>query len=461
MSLQDIITRRLCAAVAVAASVAAFAGAPAARAAEAVPPAAAPAEAGATLDRARQLLDAGQAGDAYALLAPREADWAGTPSFDYLLGVAALDTGRAGEAVFSLERVLSAQPDFDGARLELARAHFEAGDLAAARAQFSYLATRAPPAEAGRVIDRYVAAIDQRTGQGQQRWSGFLETGAGYDSNANGATGDVQFLGLELNAENVETDSAFVMLAGGVDHSAGVMNGLSSASSLRIDYRNNPDAHFVDQAVASAATALYWSAGSWRTSGGINGFYGWLDGSAHESYLGLNAGLTRFFGDSWELGARLQGGPVRYHDQQLEVLDVNRYLGALTLTRYAVLTAGGRVSVSLVGGTDDAQNPTPTSDYSNDRIGGRLTGSWPIGQSTGLYLEAGYLQSDYADSPGFFGTDRQDDQYAAVIAADVDRWPGDGWTLSPHLRYVRNQSNVPLYDYDRWEAGVSLRRSFR
>ncbi len=422
-----------------------------------------PADAQATLARARELLLAGKAEEARALLAPRELDWSGAPAFDYLYGVAALDTGHPADAVFSLERVLAAQPDFDGARMELARAQFESGDLAAAREQFRYLASRQPPAEADRVIGRYLDAIDARAGVRGQRWSAFVETGAGYDSNANGSTSSHTFGGFDLDPVNVETDSPYFTLAGGVDHSTGFANGLASASGLRLDYRNNADAHFVDQAVASAATNLYWSGGPWRASGGVNGFYGWLDGDPHESYLGLNAGAGRLLGDVWEIGARVSAGPLRYHQDALETLDVDRYLGALTLTRYHAGTAGARVALSLIGGRDDATEDA--SLFGNDKLGARLAANWPLGANFGLYTEAGYLASDYDDGAGFFDgsglTHREDDQYTALVSANVENWPAAGWTVTPHVRYVRNDSTISLYEYDRWEAGFVLTRDFR
>jgi hypothetical protein len=423
--------------------------------------AAPPVEARPALDEAERLLAAGQAAKARELLAAHEAEWAGALRYDYLLGVAALDSGRPAEAIFSLERALASDPGFDGARMELARAQFEAGDLESARTQFAWLATRAPPAGAARAIERYIAAIDARAGARRQRWSAWLDAGAGYDSNANGSTADEQFLGLTLDQKNVETDSPYYTLGAGVGHSAGYANGLASASSLRLDWRSHSDAHFVDQAVAGAATALYWNMGHWRANAGASGYYGVLDGNAHQSYLGLDAGLARLLGSTWEVGVRVQGGPLTYRDEQLEVLDVDRYLGALALTRHDAFTPGGRMSVALLAGTDDARHATPSSDYGNDRLGARLTGRWPLAAATGLYAEAAYLQSDYEDSPGFFGTDRKDDQWSALVAIDFERRPADGWTLSPHARWVRNESNVALYAYDRWEAGVNLRRSFR
>jgi hypothetical protein len=416
----------------------------------------------ATLAEAQQLLGVGDAAGAYALLAPREADWAGAPAYDYLLGIAALDSGRPGDAVFSLSRVVAAEPGFDGARMELARALFEANDLEGARLQFDYLAGRAPPAETAAVIERYQAAIDRRLGQQGSDWSAFAEVGGGYDSNANASTSDGQFLGFDLNNNNIETDSGFVTLAGGVLHRAGLAKGFSSASNLRFDWRTNPDASFVDQAIVSAGTALLWNGGPWRASGGVNGYYGWLDGSPQETYAGLALGLARLFGDRWELAGRFQGGPVRYERDVLEVLDVDRYFGTLTLTRYALGPAGGRVALSLLTGADDARQDD--SPFSNDRLGARVATAWPIGSESGAYFEAGWLQSEYDRAPGFFGGvfgRRDDDQVTATAGVEIGNWPARDWVLAPRLRYVRNDSNIPLYDYDRWEAAVLLRRAFR
>ena len=90
------------------------------------------------LQQARGLLDAHQGAAAYQLLAPLEPQLGGSEDYDYMLGLAALDSGHASEAVFSLERVLAVDPAFLGARMELARARYESGDAPGARSQFQY-----------------------------------------------------------------------------------------------------------------------------------------------------------------------------------------------------------------------------------------------------------------------------------------------------------------------------------
>lgn len=88
------------------------------------------------LDRAKQLLQQKQPEQAYELLLPLEAQRAGDPEFDYLLGIAALDSGHRERAIFALERVLAVQPNNALARAEIARAYLAVGEKDTARREF-------------------------------------------------------------------------------------------------------------------------------------------------------------------------------------------------------------------------------------------------------------------------------------------------------------------------------------
>ncbi|MBI5436409.1 MAG: hypothetical protein HY937_04805 [Nitrosomonadales bacterium] len=58
------------------------------------------------LAQADKLLKGGKAKEAYVLLEPHQSELAGDQNYDYLLGIAALDSGKPNEAIFALERVL-------------------------------------------------------------------------------------------------------------------------------------------------------------------------------------------------------------------------------------------------------------------------------------------------------------------------------------------------------------------
>ncbi|NQX93453.1 MAG: tetratricopeptide repeat protein [Erythrobacter sp.] len=74
---------------------------------------------------------------AYQALSAAAEQRAGDPAFDYQLGLLSIDTGRYGEAIIALQRVLAMQPDNAAARAELARAYALAGDIDTARDQFA------------------------------------------------------------------------------------------------------------------------------------------------------------------------------------------------------------------------------------------------------------------------------------------------------------------------------------
>ena len=84
-------------------------------------------------EKAKNALRDGRSETAYQLLVQYEINWSGEDAFDYLFGLAALDSGHAGDAIFSLQRLVARQPEFSGARLELARAYYDVGDNELAR----------------------------------------------------------------------------------------------------------------------------------------------------------------------------------------------------------------------------------------------------------------------------------------------------------------------------------------
>jgi hypothetical protein len=407
------------------------------------------------LRQAESLLAAKNAGDAYALLSSDELDLAGTPAFDYLLGLAALDSGRANDAAFALERVVVAQPDFSGARMELARAQFERGELALARAQFQYLLTQSPPPTTRAVIEKYLGAIGDRTRLAGSHWSALAQFGAGYDSNANGSTSEQTFLGFTLDPHNVETSSSFgeLMLGVGNTLALGAESGL--VSSVQLTHRANTDASFIDQTVAALSTAFVWAHGQMRYSAGVDGYQGWLEGEDHERGVNLDLDAARRFGE-YEAAVSLRGGSLSYEQPALRILDADRYLAGLSLTRLNIGNNSGRIGGALLVGKDDARRAG--SPYSNDRYGARLYASWLIQAQSSIYVELSDMVSDYDGQ--FFGTSRKDKLFAATVACDFQNFPAAKWSIAPRVRYMKSDSDVSLYDYDRVEAVVYIRRSF-
>jgi hypothetical protein len=75
-----------------------------------------------------------------------------------------------------------------------------------------------------------------------------------------------------------------------------------------------------------------------------------------------------------------------------------------------------------------------------------------------VYLELSDMVSDYDGR--FFGSGRKDKLLAASLSMDFQNFPSAKWSVAPRVRYMKSDSDVSLYDYDRVEAVVYIRRSF-
>lgn len=421
-------------------------------------PAAALSQSGDLLADAERLIRAGRATDAYRLLGQHEAGFAGQPLYDYLYGVAALDAGQLPAAITALERVVANDPRAAQARLELGRAYYEAGARAAAERQFRAALDATPLPAAREAAEAYLRAMHPPTAPAGGFHGGF-DFGAGYDSNANVSTSDTTFMGVTLDPANVEQDSAFLTAGGWFSH-AGDAGAGRIATNGRIGHRWNPDAEFVDQTIASLGTRLSFGDGPTVFGVGLGGAYGLLDGDPHHWNASLDLSLSRRFGDGWRATGMLRAGQLRYEESDfpgLSVLDMDQWLAAFSLQRAA---AAAHFGFTVFHATDDEREAL--SPFGNERLGLQLYGGRRIAGGHDFGLLFAWQDVDYDDTPGFFGGARRSDtNWSAAFTFEVRDWPASGLTITPRVSWTANDSSIALYEYDRFEAGLTLTRSFR
>lgn len=424
------------------------------------------------LQEARQLLAAKQAEDAYQLLAPHEYEWAGDRDFDYLLGAAAVDSGRPSEGVLALQRALATDPEYSAARMELARAYYNLGDYDQAAAEFRQLQLESPPDYARRVIENYLLAIDQRkAGSGTEpNFRYYLEFDFGYDTNANGSTDDetISFFGVpgELDDRNIEQDSFFVGFSHGGIWTEPLTPQITSYSQFGFNHRRNASADFVNSDRLSAATSLNWRQGDTSLTGTLGAYLSYLDssffpfsGDKNSHAVTLDLGARQALGDRWLAAADLRYAPVRYGDD-LENRDVDQTIAAVSLDHFFAGPMQARVGVTLIAGHDRERDGDLLLHYGRSQTGVRISGSWLLESAARAYVFVTSLNSDYDTQfidRDFTLRDREDDQrvlggYIVWRAFDNPRW-----ALVPRLVYVDNDSDVSLYEYDRTEIGLAIR----
>jgi len=404
----------------------------------------------ALLVRAESNIANGRSEQAYELLSPVEAELAGNPYFDYLLGVAALDSGRVSEAIFSLRRSIAVAPQYSGARMELGRAYYESGNTGQARPLFASLLGENPPPGVRDVLHQYIDAIDERPARPGSRFSPFLEMHTGHDSNANGSTSNQQFLGFTLNPENLETESPFADIGAGFTWILPQSSRFAWLYNARLGHRENSDASFINATTLNGYGGGTWQRGTWFGRAGVDAYWASRDGNTNENYRGVDLLVGNRVAESWDVTLGLRGGAQRF-DSSIQVLDVDRFLYTLGVSRR--FSGTSRLNLQAIGGNDSEKQTG--SPYGNSKSGGRLSLNMELGKAVFLHASVGSLTTEFDGL--FFGLPREDKQTTTALQVEFRNVFTDGLSLMPGLRYVDNESDVALYEYDRTEIGLLIR----
>lgn len=186
------------------------------------------------LELAERMVRSGQFKQAYALLQPEQFLQSGNPDFDYIFGLAALESSEPGVATLAFERVLAIVPNHGAARLDMGRAYFALGDMPRARREFDFALALNPPPAAVATMERYRAEMAMNETQLMTRRSGYIEAGFGTDSNVTqGPTNSTIFLpffklSFTLNSASQKVQDEFSQLGAGGE----ITHRLSGGKSL-------------------------------------------------------------------------------------------------------------------------------------------------------------------------------------------------------------------------------------
>ena len=402
-------------------------------------------------EQAKKHLRLGEAQLAYELLSASEGDLAGVDAFDYLYGVASLDSRNPGDAIFSLQRLVARSPDFAGARLELARAYFDIGDNELAKVEFGRVMEENPPANVAAAVAQYQKAIASKASAYETTTQFYVDLGGGYDTNAPAATDQQLFLGFLLADNNLEQPSSFSDLAVG----AFVNRPLSTSSQIlftgQFDHRVNAQAHFVDASNLNLGAAWNWQEGSNGFSLGANTLFAALDREYNRQDVGVTASYMRQASDSVQLSTFIRGGQSRFTDVALSVRDVDQVMYGLSVSKGF---SASQLSFSMSANTDetiDAASPFSTDGYSAS-----LTNIWFRPGGSQHTVAASFARTTFEDT--FFELDREDEILSLSASSMWPDFPAKGWSTSAHVNYSVRDSTVGLFEFDRLEAGVSFRR---
>jgi len=388
-------------------------------------------------------------------LSPHELQFAGDIQYDYLLGIALLDTKNASLAIQVLQRVIDVSPNYAGARMGLARSYFDVGDFERAKYHFEILKSLPPPQNIAEVINQYLISIDRYSKQYTPHLSAWLEGSLGYDTNANGSTEDDFFLGFKLNEKNVESNSPFTSVLIGAQYSHPINTNWNFSSAINLSHRVNSDAHFVD-------LSRYQINGQLDRKFSFGYIYGKMTATqiSIENHLNQrifqgNLGINIKLYDSYSLNMNTLYAKLRFEDS-LNVRDVDSTIFSLAFIKD--FKNFNQLGINFSYGEDDAIEVA--SPYSNSQSSIQLFSRFVLGKKSLLKFNILASDIEYEDDYQFFGLVRDDRKYVVSTSYTLLDFISKNWQLSASIDWVKHESNIELYQYDRVQTALSIRKTF-
>ena len=368
------------------------------------------------------------------------------PQINFALGEACIKKGKFSHAIFAYDRALNANPTHQRARYGKANALLALNQPEDARAEFDALLKQEIKPDVRKNIEQRIKKLDQAS----KRWKtdASVSVSVFYDDNINFGP-----------AEDV-------------------------VSTLVGTLQNNApqkDAWGLGLSATGVATYDLGAKGSWRAIGGASIYHTSLDDAPAQEllYSRIFVGLRNIERDRMtELIARIDR--LDYgHDHLLDTYGIDlSHLRALNAKNHLT----GRLSI------EHRDFDTDTSSNSRDSIYSTASLSWKhlfanrrnhteitaglfsdyarekVNRNCGFTLKAGgelelparvigYASGQYRattyDDPqaGIFADEREDQQYTWITG--IRRPISKHWTIDLQHRYIRNDSNLGLYDYAR------------
>jgi outer membrane protein len=428
------------------------------------------------LSRAQRELAAGNPKQAHMMLIAEQDKFGGDVEFDYLLGVAALDSGKVDDAIIAFERVLAKNPKNAGAQLDLGRAYFTAGSFDLAEATFLVLRRSNPPPNAMLAINRYLDAINARKKKSARSITAWGETSLGYDTNLTGVPNDFSaavassfnLVGIDPTGNSIKRKAPYLGAAIGADVEQPLSRNWSALLTGELRgraYRKESDFNSLFGELRGGAG---WTGGDHQLRLLVGGSYFSQEAQApgepkptnDRRGASVSADYRLALSQNQQINVGLTGAQTRFPKNDIE--DIN----SIVISGGWAKTFEGRgapiLQLSGFFGNDKAERKLAddTADKSK-RIGGvRAFAQYSLTEKLAVFNSTGYTlrndQSAFARATEVeFGRDKL-----------FDTTLGVNWRFKPSCTmraqwfFSKNASNIAIYDYTRSEISSNIRCNF-
>lgn len=410
--------------------------------------------------RAQEWLEQGRARTAYSMLESREHVLAGEPSYDKLLGLAALAANEPSRAAFAFERCLAVQADHGVCRLGMARAHIALSEAASARQELTLIAATSPPAPVQKAVADYLGIL-ANTPEGTQdsRLAAYLELGLGYNSNINSATSRdsmaLPALGgavFALSRQGRRSGSGFNQAAFNFRYSTPIATDWRFLAEANINALGNWQTNDYNTVVSDAHVGVARKLDKHQFIARLQTQNYVLGGRSYRNLLGGLGQYAYAVSDRSEFSAFVQASRLSYPDDRLRA--AMRYAGGVS---WSQALAGDRAVAyaSVYAGREDTIHRGAPNAYEYTFGGLRAGGMYLLTPRLKLEGGVGAEQRRYDGQDALFLTRRSEVIYDGYVGLDYSITRK--LSVRPQYRYAHSDSNIPLRDYQRHILSVNLR----
>lgn len=408
------------------------------------------------LSEAGTLVEARQYRPAYRLLSPQTDLYAGDVEFDFLLGIAALESGRPGESVLALERVLINQPNRLRARAELARAYLALNERENARREFESVAAQQIPAQARQVIGRYLDSLSRVKNQPDPVVTVTAAISVGYDRNVNiGSSADTWLLadGTAVTPlpPSQPLKSSVIGISAGLKTSIPINGRVQWITGISGMLRNHPSAHTLDQEQVDVSTGFVYrnKCHQFKLLGQAQFLS--VNSDAFRNATGLVGQWQCDLNAKRQVGVFAQRFDLRFPGQRQ--LDAARQSLGVSFAQLLPMVNNAILLSTVQSGREYSK--TGLSNLSYDFTGIRVMLIAPITAQLSGTLGLNYEHRRFDTAEPLFGVTRNDHQTEVTLG--LQREIAEHWTLEPQLVLTRNRSTLAPSDFSRTQAQLVAR----
>ncbi|MCB6183458.1 tetratricopeptide repeat protein [Leeia sp. TBRC 13508] len=394
----------------------------------------------------------------YNRLINAESQFAGTPSFDHALGVAALESGHYSEASFALEREVAADPNNASAYLELGRAYHAMGDYPAAEAAFQQVEAKNPPAEVLSILAKYRTAQSAETSK--LKGSVYFTLGRSNNLPAGPAESPLYFpieptTPVTLADYQQAKADRYTMAGATLSYYTTLSGNWIADMGIGALTKHNHRFTNLDNDQFSANLGATYQQQNDRVRFGLAYTKNYLDNNAYLSDTQASIDWGHLLSPNSEITIY---GKLNTYNQLQSDNDSKRWtLGSRYVESFEDLPFKPMLQTGFYFGSQKSKQ-SANNYTSNHFLGYQLGGLWQLNEKTAAYLTLAYEWRKYlATHPQYLST-RKDGQWDIRLGMNYLLAPH--LTITPQLSWTKNRSNQAISQYKQTRFDLTVKYDF-